>query len=258
MSGLVAIVPYRVDPEGLRRRNAEVVLRWLAEAGVVTVLAEHADVPDEELALPRSAARVLTRASGAPFNKSAACNAGFRAADADIIALVDADTLMPTTPFLACADAVADEFDVVRPFGRLLELDEAASAEVASGAPLPTLPAGGHDDDRGGERIPLCGGLVIMRGSAYASVGGMDEAFRGWGGEDDALSIALIRSGSLARINTGGVAVHLAHSRTLSSRYQHPDYAGNLERAASWHTMSDADFARVIEERSAAFADDQR
>lgn len=246
LTPLTAIVPYRVDPEGVRRRNAEVVLHWLASARVGIVLAEHADEHDALLRLPDSAIRVQVPAHGGPFNKALACNAGFSATSTEVIALVDADTLMPTEAFLACASAVHATHDVIRPYGRLVELDEDATTTVASGGPMPGDAAGGHDDARGGEHIPLCGGIVLLRRTAYASVGGMDETFEGWGGEDDALSVALIRSGLTTAINTRTPAFHLAHPRSLESRYGHAHYAENLARARWWHEASDADLAAAM------------
>jgi hypothetical protein len=246
VTALTAIVPYRVDPAGLRRRNAEVVLHWLAAAGVGIVLAEHADAPDALLHLPDSAIRVHVPAHGRPFKKALACNAGFAATSTEVIALVDADTLMPTEAFLACASAVHATHDVIRPYGRLVELDEDATITLALGGPMPADAAGGHDDARGGEHIPLCGGIVILRRTAYASVGGMDETFEGWGGEDDALSVALIRSGLTTAINTSTPAFHLAHSRSLEERYGHAHYAENLAKARWWHEASDADLAAAM------------
>lgn len=235
MSDLTAIVPYRADADGARRRNATIVLNWLAGAGIRTVFAEHADEPDHALALPPATTRVVVGADGGPFSKALACNAGFAVTDSEVVALVDADTLMPMAPFLECARGVREGYDAIRPFGRLIELDEAATAAVAAGGPFPESPPGERDDRRAGEHIPLCGGLVILRSQAYTAVGGMDPAFRGWGGEDDALSVALARSGHQCGILGAAAAFHLSHPRTMESRYGHPDYAGNLARARWWH-----------------------
>ena len=247
MTSPFAIVPYRVDAEGARRRNLRIVLDWLGSAGLPIVLAEHADEPDADLDAPASIVRVHVPAQGRPFNKAAACNAGFAATHGEVIALVDADTLMPMGPFLACAAGVTDDLDVIRPYGRLLELDDPTTASLADGAALPDAPAGDRNDARAGEHIPLCGGLVILRASAYERVGGMDEAFHGWGGEDDALSIALLRSGLRCAVNESAPAFHLAHPRSMESRYGHADYPGNLARARWWHEADEAEIGAAME-----------
>lgn len=246
MNDLTAVVPYRADADGVRRRNLHIVLHWLHSAGLNVILAEHSDAPDDAVDLPQSTVRVHVPAVGRAFNKAAACNAGFVQVTSALVALVDADTLMPMDAFLASAAAVQSDLDVVRPYGRLIELDESATASIASGAPLPEALSGERDDTREGEHIPLCGGLVILRTSAYESVGGMDPTFQGWGGEDDALSAALIRSGLKCGINTSAPAFHLSHPRSVESRYGHEHYRENLARAAWWHETPDHELRTAI------------
>lgn len=246
MSHVVAIVPYRVDEAGFRRRNLEIVLGWLKEGGISVVLVEHADAPDESLACADTVTRVHVPADGAPFNKARACNAGFASTDAPIIALVDADTLVPLTSLNASVEAVIKGMDVVRPYGRLIELDEEDTHRLYEGAELPAVEIGTRDDSREGERIPLCGGIVVLTSSAFESVGGMDENFEGWGGEDDALSAALGRARLQCGILEQGAAFHLAHPRSMESRYGHAHYASNLERARWWYEASDEEIAEHI------------
>ena len=246
MTDVVAIVPYRADGQGYRRRNLGIVLEWLDEAAVPVVLVEHSDELDPELELATSVTRVHLPAEGRPFNKARACNAGFTRARATILALVDADTFVPKAALHASIDAVRGELDVVRPYGRLIELDEDSTRGIAEGAPLPDAPPAARNDAREGERIPLCGGIAVLKSSAYESVGGMDETFEGWGGEDDALSVALIRAGLQCGILEQGAAFHLAHPRSMESRYGHAHYAGNLERARWWHEASDDEIAEHV------------
>ncbi len=246
MNDLCAVVPYRADAGGIRRRNASVVLRWLADGGVRTVLAEHSDEPDHDLVLPATASRLHLPAHSGAFSKALACNWGVTVADTPVVALVDADTFTSMPGFLACADAVRQDFDVVRPFGRLVPLDEADTLRLADGDPFPTTPSPERDDDRSGELIPLCGGAVIIRTDTYVRVGGMDETFEGWGGEDDALSIALERSNVRRAVLENQAAFHLDHPRALPDRYLHPHYVANVDRAKWWHEAPEADLARAM------------
>ena len=243
MNDLTAIVPYRGDAHGIRRRNLDVVLKWLTGAGIPTILAEHSDIPDVELHVPEGVRRLHVAAGDRPFNKASACNDGFLHAGTKFIALVDADTLMEMDAFLDCASAVRDDLDAVRPYGHLVELDEPTTIAVARDAQLPAALRGARDDPRAGEQIPLCGGLVILRAAAYESVGGMDESFEGWGGEDDALSMALIRSGLRCGVHDTNTAFHLFHPRSPESRYGHPHYLRNRERAIWWHEAGAAEIA---------------
>ena len=45
----------------------------------------------------------------------------------------------------------------------------------------------GTDRERDGEQIPFCGGAYLVEAGFYRSIGGHDERFLGWGGEDDEL-----------------------------------------------------------------------
>lgn len=248
---LTAIVPFRDDRGTVRRRNLDVILRWLAAAGIGTLLCEYADAPSRDLSHAPHAKHVFIASGVQPFSKARACNAGFRLVATPLIALVDADTFMPSAGFLECAEAVREGLDVVRPFGHLIDLDEQTSAAIARGeldAGAKFLPAEGvrQDGSRSGEHIPLCGGLVILRSMAYEAVGGMDETFEGWGGEDDALSAALLRSGLQCGIHDSHPAYHLAHPRTPESRYGHEYYARNRDRARWWHEADEGELAGAI------------
>ena len=240
-SDLTTIVPYRADGSGARRRNLKIVIKWLISDGLTVVLVEHSTAPDPDLELPASVKRIHIQADAQPFNKALTCNVGFVATDTPMIAIVDADTLVPTQSLMHSIQAVRDGLDAVRPFGRLVELDEGSTNAISDGAPLPASQAGVRDDARQGEYIPLCGGIVIIRSSAYECVGGMDETFHGWGGEDDALSLALARKGMRCGILEHEAAFHLAHPRSVESRYGHANYAMNLERARWWRDASDAE-----------------
>jgi predicted glycosyltransferase involved in capsule biosynthesis len=94
--------------------------------------------------------------------------------------------------------------------------------------------------------IPLCGGIVVVRAEAFERAGGMDETFVGWGGEDDALSTALMRTGSDCRILRATPAYHLWHDRDPAQRYRHPDYERNAARAQWWRTASDAEIELAV------------
>ena len=72
-------------------------------------------------------------------------------------------------------------------------VDAEASARIASTGAVPAVPEGDPSDRRGGELFPLCGEAFVICSGVFASVGGMDEGLRGWGGDDDAMSVVLER-----------------------------------------------------------------
>lgn len=234
-SDLTVIVPYRGDPSGERARNAIVVLRHFARRGAVVVLVEHSASPDEALELPLGANRIHVATDG-PFSKAVACNVGFAASSTSVIALVDADMLIRGDTIETCVRLVRMTGSVIRPFGLLKELPVAEVASRGVDACLPRIRVDQASDGRDREQIPLCGGLVLMPASTFERVGGLDERFLGWGGEDDALSAALMRAstGVTCRVLRTEAALHLRHSRRSQERYHHAHYIINRERAAWW------------------------
>jgi glycosyltransferase involved in cell wall biosynthesis len=223
---------------------------------VDVVVVQHGPAPTPEL-LPAGSPRYVHIASDGPFSKAAACNAGYRVASAPVIALVDADMLMDSRPFLGCVTRVLGGVDVIRPFGHLVDLDLATSRRVRDGAApseqhLTTTASG-----RVGETVPICGGIAILRSDAFERAGGMDETFEGWGGEDDALSTALVRTGSDCRILSAERGYHLWHPRDAVQRYRHQRYGVNAERAQWWRNASDPDVEHATEAGRRRLRDDQ-
>jgi GT2 family glycosyltransferase len=155
--------------------------------------------------------------------------------------------LVDRRPFLGCVARVSGGVDVIRPFGHLVDLDRTTSRLVRDGAAPSDLDLATAASGRDGEVIPICGGIVILRSDAFERAGGMDETFAGWGGEDDALSTALVRTGSDCRILRTEPGYHLWHQRDPAERYGHERYRLNADRATWWTNASDADIALATE-----------
>lgn len=181
------------DEHGARAANLAAVVRHvgrLPDAQIVVV--EQDTVPRWEQ--PADVTHVFLRHDG-PFNKSWAMNVGFRHTVAPIVAFGDADLILPLPDTVAAIDSVANGYDAVDPFDRLVELTEPETVAVWSGGALPEVTPAPGSNRRGGEYVPFCGGLFVIDRTAFARVGGYDERFAGWGGEDDALSVKLARMG---------------------------------------------------------------
>lgn len=87
--------------------------------------------------------------------------------------------------------------------------------------------------------------LAVPR-TLWDEVGGFDEGFVGWGGEDVAFSLACwtLRGGKIDRL--GGDVYHLWHARPL-----HADYAPRLDRYVAAQQNPDA-MRRLLDEVKAA------
>lgn len=229
----VAIVPYRNDSSGNRRTNAQAVLKWLSGLGISVLLSEHSAQPDSGLVMPEGVRRIHTPSSGA-FNKAQACNRGFIYTTEDVIAFVDADTVMGSRIFTAALKRVALKDEVIRPFGSLTDLTLKETERYIETQQLPVPAQTQRNDRRSGDVIPMCGGIVILKRERYFTAGGFDERFQGWGGEDDAFGYALERTGATIMIVKAEHAHHLWHDRNMVSRATHPHYRRNVELYRWW------------------------
>ena len=175
--------------------------------------------------------RVLVGDRPGPFNRAAARNAGVAAATADVVAVVDADNLIPTHMIERAADLAALGGGWAKPFSEFGYLShESTDHWYATETAEFRLTWEG-----GGPQADFNGGAYVMTRLAWALVGGMDEAFTGWGAEDDAFTITATRVLGQPHI-VDGLAVHLWHP---AQRITSPEnYARLMERYVNGHQPS--------------------
>lgn len=126
-----------------------------------------------------------------PWSKGTAVNAAVRQASGDVLIVADADVLVGAEVLPRAIVALEDAAWVV-PHGHVYRLTERVTAELIETQPDPR-PA--HISSASCRRLrrpgPAGGGLVVARQDDFATVGGIDERFTGWGGEDISLARAL-------------------------------------------------------------------
>ena len=121
---------------------------------------------------------VRVPADPAGFNKSRLLNAAVTAARFPVVLLHDADILVPQDYLSTLAAAFAQGWEALKPIRFLFYLDQReAEAFAASG--------GSHRPEAVRQvRQNFAGGSTAIRKDAYERIGGHDEDFVGWGGED--------------------------------------------------------------------------
>ena len=118
--------------------------------------------------------------AGAPYNRSHTFNSGARHARGPVLLLHDNDMLMPQGYGERILERITRGYAVVNPKRFIFYLHQDHSQEVLrSKARLDQQPA-----DYIVQNLEAGGSLAITA-RAYRDLGGMDEDFSGWGGEDN-------------------------------------------------------------------------
>jgi hypothetical protein len=114
------------------------------------------------------------------YNRSRAFNVGAQHARAPVLLLHDNDMLVPSGYCQRLLDRITLGYKVVNPKRFIFYLDQRHTQRVLhSQAPYDEQPA-----EAIVQNLEAGGSMAITR-EAYAELGGMDEEFVGWGGEDN-------------------------------------------------------------------------
>jgi GT2 family glycosyltransferase len=93
----------------------------------------------------------------------------------------------------------------------------------------------------------FAGGIFVIGREPYLRLGGFDERFRGWGGEDDAMTIKLRRAGMRLAECGERPALHLSHPRGPESTQGQPNYSSNRQLLADYEAYRDDELTRLCE-----------
>ncbi len=249
MQGTSYIVTYRESGDPARRANLDTVLRWLETLRLGEVIVVEQDVAPTLGDIRRFAGlRSVFAYNPGPFNKSWGFNIGVRYSQGTLLAFGDADIVCRGFP-----DAVAASrsgIAVVRAFRGVTDLDETESEWLRQDLRRlhdPGFGATPADRTAAGEHVPLCGGLVIFHRQLPMLLGGWDERFLGWGGEDDAMGIKVRRAGAPSGVRDIADGFHLFHERANRTPDQMIHYQDNLALLRQLETLPDAALKRLSE-----------
>jgi len=234
------VITYRSD-QGMRAANLRAVLHWLSEIpGIEVLLVEQDRTPRVTIeTLPSNCTHYFVYNEG-PFNKAWGLNVGFKYSCGTVVGFGDADLVINAATLTACYDWCSSEFEAVKPYDQLVDLTPEESRSVLDGDWNFKASRNGLQQNREGigEYVCFCGGIFLMRRGVYEELGGLDERFLGWGGEDDAMTAKLSRLAKHCAVARNRIAYHLWHERSTSSRYLHSHYQQNLART-KWYAACD-------------------
>jgi N-terminal domain of galactosyltransferase len=166
-----------------------------------------------------------------PFNRSAAINLAANKRYWDDVAIIaDSDSFVPAVQLLEAVDKARETGKLVSALTFVCQFDQMFTESFI------------HDGLVGMQQmriehvrtkpIETQSNCIVVPRELWDEIGGFDERFVGWGGEDNAFwRAAEIRRGSVERIP--GAAFHLWHPPVSdrNTRMQDPQYLSNLTLA---------------------------
>lgn len=228
------IILYRHSSE--RLANLKRVLDWINGFSGAEVLIVEQDKHSKISNLNLKCKHIFTKSDG-PFNRSWGFNVGLKYANSEIIVFADSDLIMMPNDFIESLKLI-DKYDMVSPYSSVVDLEQNESSSSLEYLSSIRRPGRGEEDN---QKINICGGISIFRKESILNIGGWDQSFIGWGGEDDALAIKV--KNFLNWYEKQGRCYHLYHSRVV------PDmkyYQKNLQLLNKIAEMSKDELKRYM------------
>ena len=180
---------------GYRHKNDRIinlkrVLDWLGGFQNMDIVIVEQDKFSKISHLNLKAEHIFIK-SDKPYNRSWAFNVALRRCTNPVIIFGDSDIVMDSQELINSIEQL-NNFDVVSPYTSVLDLTQDESNYALSAFPNILRPGRGETDN---QKINLCGGVVMFRTDSIYRIGGWNEDFIGWGGEDDFQTVKVKKLG---------------------------------------------------------------
>lgn len=163
-----------------RLQNLKRVLEWINGFNGVEVLIIEQDTHSKIKNLNLKAKHIFVK-SNMPYNRSWAFNVALKYANSPLLVFGDSDLIMNPNEFIEGLKAL-QENEMVSPYYSVVDLTQQESGLDFNQILQINRPGRGENDN---QKINISGGIAMFRRDAIARIGGWNQQFIGWGGEDD-------------------------------------------------------------------------
>jgi glycosyltransferase involved in cell wall biosynthesis len=200
------VIAYQHKPD--RLLNLRRVLEWLAPFQGMEIIVVEQDKYSKISELNLRVKHIFLK-TDKPFNKSWAFNVATSYVTTPIVIFGDSDLIMHPQGFINAVQAL-DNYDAVNPYNSVIDLDPNESMmDINSILQINRIGRGEAADDI--QKVPLCGGIIMFKKDKLMEIGGWNQAFYGWGAEDDFQSLKV--KTYLNHITLPNRCYHLYHDK---------------------------------------------
>lgn len=241
------LMTYR-ESDQCRRRNLNYLLEQLCRDTTLEIILVEQDIASKYKGKQQANLKYIFVENAGPFNKSWGLNIAASAARSERLIFADSDILISEEMLNEISAQMDDGVDAVNPYDGLIDLSQHESQALLTGTHEVQVNRTQNQLNRQaiGEHPPFCGGMFAMTKTLYGLVGGMDERFEGWGGEDDAMSkrIAFFAT-KMTTLNS--MAYHLWHQTTKDTKNSSPAYLRNLSLLTMYYERHQSFYKSLAE-----------
>ena len=182
------------------------------------------------------------------FNRSAAINTAARLAGAwDVAVIIDSDVICDIEPVFEAIEIAKRTNQMVLPYEVRKDLNRDGTDRIMRGY------EGNWDRFVRVRYTDGVSSVVVLNRTLWDAVGGFDEAFQGWGWEDNAFRAACVTFGDGDFIRLEGTVWHLYHRTAKTEARGTPSWSANHARSERYRTNAgDPEAIRAIQAEAIA------
>ena len=218
-----------------RLKNLEAVLKWLNENNITPIVVEQDKDKSIDTVFQKYKYHYIFAYNAGLYNRSWAFNIAYKMFNMDYMICADNDMILKNEA-VTYMYGMCNEYDAINPFSNLYDIDEKNSDIYIN-----THKINVTSNPRGA--MNFSSGICMLSKLFLDTINGWDERFRGWGGEDDAITYSL-NALNIKKIELTDCCYHLYHPRSKNDgTHYHENYDNNLKILNEYHN----NFTSVLE-----------